>query len=100
MIAYEYISVNNLDLNVNIYCIDDSHIVMNTRKTYYHTLNAFMISCLLDHLIFLFFVKNMQASHLQDIQPQRITIEINLNIHEKQLDNIPMMNHMYHNSPI
>ena len=82
--AYWDIRINVIDLTGNIHNIEDSHIGMNRRKNYYHTLIDFMIFMLTNSPDFLVFCKK-KASHLQDIQPQRIITAINLNIHAKSV---------------
>ena len=53
--AYEESRMNVIDLTGNIHNIEDSHIGMNTRKTYYHTLIGFMIFMLTNSPDFLVF---------------------------------------------
>ena len=53
--AYGDIRINVIDLTGNIHNIEDSHIGMNTRKTYYHTLIGFMIFMLTNSPDFLVF---------------------------------------------
>ena len=57
MIAYEDSSMNVIDLTGNIHNIENSHIGMNTRNTYYHTLIDLMTFLLTNSPDFLVFRK-------------------------------------------
>ena len=83
MVVYEESTVNVLDLTGNIQIIDDRHTVTNKRRKFIICLLILWLFCLLTHLVFLFFVKKIEAYQPKYIQPQKIILEINLKIHTR-----------------